>query len=181
MVEEAGLQLPDFEESDFYVEQEQVRFGTTDGGSCLNYLWGNLGDLGSRMQARRKLVTVTAAPCVLHLMWVCNLRYYYTRTWYIKHKALREDLRDVRTASLCRHLVAGNDRACCWRGGILDSVHRKVLRRCGRREEANAAGAGLGKVSAARAVGAQVYSAPEYARVHRVSNTSVSSSTTAAV
>lgn len=24
MVEEAGLQLPDFEESDFYVEQEQV-------------------------------------------------------------------------------------------------------------------------------------------------------------
>lgn len=25
MVEEVGLQLPDFEESDFYVEQEQVR------------------------------------------------------------------------------------------------------------------------------------------------------------
>ena len=33
MVEEAGLQLPDFEESDFYVEQEQVRLSTTDRGS----------------------------------------------------------------------------------------------------------------------------------------------------
>lgn len=67
-------------------------------------------------------------------------------------------------------LVAGNDRACCWRGGVLDSVHRKVLRGCGGREKANATGAGLGKVSAAGAVGPEVYSAPEYARVHRVSN-----------
>ena len=30
MAEEAGLQLPDFEESDFYVEQEHVRRACSD-------------------------------------------------------------------------------------------------------------------------------------------------------
>lgn len=68
-------------------------------------------------------------------------------------------------------LAAGDDRACCWRGGLLHSVHREVLRGCGCREETNTAGARLGKVSPAGAVGAEVYSAPEYAGVHRVRHT----------
>ncbi|CAM9170819.1 unnamed protein product [Laminaria digitata] len=47
MVEEAGLQLPDFEESDFYVEQEQVTIGPAVGEGAFStvYIGKYFGDV----------------------------------------------------------------------------------------------------------------------------------------
>lgn len=189
-MEEAGLQLPDFEESDFYVEQEQVN--CTCVPAHLSSPTGGIFELSS---AAVKVVVVVddkgrpqyamcamaynsfswkSAEC-LYSIDQCKNNYGVNR--WLGGSAAGIDVTFVLMipsvslfppflVAFC--LAQGCYRSCCWRGCVLDGVHWKVLRRCGGGQEANTTGARLGKIFAAGVVGPQVHSAPEHARVHRV-------------